>query len=66
MGKPHYEIKGCLTCHKNPHTPLNISFTGKITDACLTCHTKENDQLKQYKSKQNAAQGTCGRGVKTF
>jgi len=29
MGKPPLELKGCLACHKNPHTPLNISFAGK-------------------------------------
>jgi len=41
MGKPHFELKGCLGCHKNPHTPLNISFAGKVTDACITCHTPQ-------------------------
>jgi hypothetical protein len=60
MGKPHYELKGCLSCHKNPHTPLNITFAGKVTDACLTCHTKQNDQLKQFKSKHSALDcSTC-------
>ena len=54
MGKPHFELKGCLNCHKNPHTPLNVTFTPNITDACLTCHTPQIDQLKKYKSKHTA------------
>jgi hypothetical protein len=53
-GKPHYELKGCLGCHKNPHTPLNISFTPNITDACLTCHTPQIEQLRKNKSKHTA------------
>ncbi len=54
MGKAHFELKGCLGCHKNPHTPLNISFAGKVTDACATCHTKEITQLRDNKSKHSA------------
>ena len=53
-GKPHFELKGCLGCHKNPHTPLKITFANNVTDACLTCHTKQNEQLKQFKSKHSA------------
>ena len=54
MGKSHFELKGCLGCHKNPHTPLNISFTGKVTDACITCHTQQIAQLRDNKSKHSA------------
>ncbi len=54
MGKAHFELKGCLSCHKNPHTPLNISFSGKVTDACATCHTRQIAQLKDNKSKHSA------------
>jgi hypothetical protein len=54
MGKSHYELKGCLGCHKNPHTPLNISFARNVTDACLTCHTQQIDQLRNNKSKHTA------------
>jgi predicted CXXCH cytochrome family protein len=52
-GKPHFEIKGCLGCHRNPHTPLKITFAGNITDACLTCHTKQIEQLREHKSKHS-------------
>lgn len=60
MGKPHYDLKNCLTCHKNPHTPLNIVLSGNLIDPCLTCHTKQIDQLKQHKSKHtNLYCSTC-------
>jgi len=54
MGKAHYELKGCLACHKNPHTPLNISYGGNVTEACLTCHTQQIEQLRKNKSKHTA------------
>ena len=54
MGKPHYELTGCLNCHKNPHTPLKISFAGNVTDPCLTCHTQQITQLRENKSKHTA------------
>ena len=54
MGKPHFELKGCLGCHKNPHTPLKIVFTGKVTDACVTCHTPQIGQLRNNQSKHTA------------
>jgi hypothetical protein len=53
-GKAHYQLAGCLGCHKNPHTPLKISFGDKVTDPCLTCHTKQIAQLRENKSKHSA------------
>lgn len=50
-GKPHYDLKGCLGCHKNPHTPLKISFGNNVTDPCLTCHSQQIAQLRENKSK---------------
>jgi len=56
--KAHYELKDCLTCHKNPHTPLIISFSGP--DACMTCHTRQIAQLRENKSKHSALNcSTC-------
>lgn len=52
-GKKHYELTGCLGCHKNPHTPLNIVLSGNITDACLSCHTQQMAQLKEFPSKHS-------------
>lgn len=54
MGKSHYELKGCLGCHKNPHTPLKIAFGSNVTDPCLTCHTQQIAQLRENKSKHTA------------
>jgi predicted CXXCH cytochrome family protein len=54
MGKPHFELKGCLGCHRNPHTPKKITFDSKVTDPCLTCHTPQIEQLKKFKSKHTA------------
>lgn len=54
MGKPHYDLKDCLACHKNPHTPLKVSFAGNVTDPCLTCHNQQIAQLRENKSKHSA------------
>jgi hypothetical protein len=29
---------------------LNISFAGKVTDVCITCHTQQIAQLRDNKS----------------
>ncbi len=56
--KAHFELTGCLNCHRNPHTPLNISFKGK--DACLNCHSLQTEQLRDHKSKHSALDcSTC-------
>jgi len=44
-GRPHFEITGCTTCHSNPHTPMEISYTKEVTTPCLSCHTTQNEQL---------------------
>ncbi len=54
MGKPHFEITGCLGCHNNPHMPLNISFAGSAKNACLSCHTRQTLQLRNNRSKHSA------------
>ncbi len=53
-GKPHYELKGCLSCHRNPHTPLVITVGSNVTDPCLTCHSQEIKQLTEHKSKHTS------------
>lgn len=52
--KPHFKLKDCLSCHKNPHTPKKISFGKNVTDPCVTCHTPQIAQLNEYKSKHTA------------
>ncbi len=53
-GKPHFGLKGCLSCHTNPHTPKIIKFGNNVTDPCLTCHTPQIEKLRKYKSKHSA------------
>ncbi len=52
--KPHFKLKDCLSCHKNPHTPKVITFAKTVTDPCLTCHTPQIAQLNANKSKHSA------------
>ncbi len=54
QGKTHFDLKGCLGCHKNPHTPLKITFASNLTEPCLTCHTAQIQQLRENKSKHTA------------
>ncbi len=56
-GKPHFKLDKCLGCHRNPHTPKVITFGRDITDPCLTCHTQQIAQLREFKSKHSAL--TC-------
>jgi predicted CXXCH cytochrome family protein len=52
--KPHFKLKDCLGCHKNPHTPKVITFAKTVTDPCLTCHAPQIVQLRDNKSKHTA------------
>jgi len=47
---PHFRLPACLTCHTNPHTPLEIDLSGGATDACLTCHEEPGEQFRQFPS----------------
>ena len=49
--KPHYKLPNCLGCHRNPHTPKVITFGKDVTDACLSCHSKQIVKLKESPSK---------------
>jgi hypothetical protein len=49
-GEAHFKLDGCLSCHTNPHTPLEISLNGEITKPCLTCHTEQISQLQEHQS----------------
>ncbi len=50
QGARHFSLDGCIDCHNNPHTPLVISLTHKITDPCLTCHSEQIEQLRSNPS----------------
>lgn len=49
-GEPHFALENCLGCHRDPHAPLDIKLAEGITDACLTCHTDQYDQLQKHPS----------------
>ena len=66
-GQPHYDLKACLGCHKNPHRPLDLALTETLTDPCLTCHKDQIKQLKEHKSKHTALACTkCHRVHRTI
>ncbi len=50
--KSHFEVPGCLNCHKNPHTPLNITFSAQA--GCFNCHGVEVRQLSDNPSRHTA------------
>ncbi len=51
QGEPHFQLKGCLKCHQNPHTPLNIVFSGENNmPACATCHPEQVEEIKSNPS----------------
>ncbi len=50
--KSHFELTDCLNCHRNPHTPLTVTFKGK--GACLDCHFLQQEQIMRNKSKHTA------------
>jgi hypothetical protein len=52
--KPHYKLAGCLSCHKNPHKPKEISFGRNVTEPCLSCHSSQIKQLRENRSKHSA------------
>jgi hypothetical protein len=51
--RAHFRLENCLGCHKNPHTPLNISFAD-IKGACVACHSEQVAQLRDNKSRHSA------------
>ena len=56
--KAHFELRDCLHCHKNPHMPLNMSLADK--GVCLNCHTQQDAQLREHKSRHSTiACTTC-------
>ena len=48
---PHgSSVKGCQTCHVNPHAPKKISMRA-IRGKCVKCHPRPVEELKKYPSK---------------
>ncbi len=57
--RAHFKLDNCRGCHRNPHTPLHISFKD-IKGACVACHAEQVAQLRDYKSRHSAVEcSTC-------
>ena len=69
---PHGEaFTQCLQCHQDPHTPLDIPFSGveqkiknkagKNVVACEVCHSdSEGQEMETYPTKHNTEVGCTG------
>lgn len=51
--RAHFQLDKCLGCHRNPHTPLNISFKD-IKGICVNCHAEQVAQLRDNRSRHSA------------
>lgn len=49
-GLPHFTLRECLPCHRNPHRPGEIRLTRKMTEGCLTCHPQPGAELREFPS----------------
>ncbi len=49
-GKSHYQLENCLSCHSDPHQPLNLQLGDDITGPCLTCHEEQGKEFEEYAS----------------
>ena len=50
-GTAHYALPECLSCHTNPHKPLQIAFGEGVTGPCLTCHGAQGEEMKEVPSR---------------
>lgn len=53
------ERKVCLGCHRNPHTPLDVTVDDvpEVSKGCKTCHSEKGEEFATYPSKH--AQKNC-------
>lgn len=51
--KGHFKLPNCLGCHRNPHTPLDITVDDvpPVSVACQTCHPEKGTEFKNFPSK---------------
>jgi len=54
IGEPHFTIQGCLTCHADPHAPLELVIDRHTTEPCVSCHATPGSQLREFKSFHSA------------
>jgi hypothetical protein len=48
--RDHFRLEDCMTCHVDPHAPLEIHMSHDITMPCLSCHEEQMEQLQNYPS----------------
>jgi predicted CXXCH cytochrome family protein len=49
--EPHFQLQNCMSCHTNPHMPLNITLEGEGQKAaCNTCHPTVVQEIDTHKS----------------
>jgi len=45
----HFTLTDCITCHQNPHQPLNIVLSGEgQKTACNTCHPEQVTEIDTH------------------
>ncbi len=49
----HFKLPNCLGCHRNPHTPLDVTVddTPQVSAGCKTCHPEKGEEFKKFPSK---------------
>ena len=50
-GKSHYDLPKCLSCHSDPHAPLELALADDLIGPCLTCHEQQGKEFKDHPSK---------------
>lgn len=48
----HFTLPNCLGCHRNPHTPLDVTVDDvpPVTVGCKTCHPEKGEEFKNFPS----------------
>jgi len=52
------KLTPCLTCHADPHKPLEIPAS-EVEPLCARCHSKEGNEIKNYPSR-HTTEVSCG------
>lgn len=52
----HFQLPNCLGCHRNPHTPLDITVDDvpEVSVGCKTCHSDKGEEFSKFPSKHTA------------
>lgn len=52
----HFQLPNCLGCHRNPHTPLDVTVNDvpEVSVGCKTCHPEKGKEFAEFPSKHSA------------